>query len=133
MTGNNDTIANTHYYIVYKAITCLFFRLIQLGWNLSSALVFLFRSIRNTHIMTVHFNPLSVVRTHDDRSTEHLSDVRQNAWEKFMTTLRWYPKDMSPSEKRLVLKLDLMILVYGCLCFFTKYLSQASLTNAYVT
>jgi ACS family pantothenate transporter-like MFS transporter len=40
---------------------------------------------------------------------------------------------MSSSEKRLVLKLDLMILVYGCLCFFTKYLSQASLTNAYVT
>lgn len=40
---------------------------------------------------------------------------------------------MSSNEKRLVLKLDLMILVYGCLCFFTKYLSQASLTNAYVT
>ena len=50
-----------------------------------------------------------------------------------MTALHWYPRDMPSIEKRLVLKLDLMILIYGCLMFFTKYLDQASLTNAYVT
>ncbi|KAI9149033.1 MFS transporter PfmaC [Paramyrothecium foliicola] len=61
------------------------------------------------------------------------AQVHDNAWVKFMTWLRWYPADMDAKEKHLVLKLDLMILIYGCLCFFTKYLSQASLTNAYVT
>lgn len=57
----------------------------------------------------------------------------ENAWIRLMTKLRWYPQAMPSVEKRLVLKLDLMILIYGCLCFFTKYLDQASLTNAYVT
>ena len=59
--------------------------------------------------------------------------VKENAWIKLMTLLHWYPKDMPTIEKKLILKLDLMILIYGCLCFFTKYLDQASLTNAYVT
>jgi MFS transporter, ACS family, pantothenate transporter len=59
--------------------------------------------------------------------------IKYNAWIRFMTWIHWYPADMGSAEKKLVLKLDLMILVYGCLCFFTKYLSQASLTNAFVT
>jgi ACS family pantothenate transporter-like MFS transporter len=67
-----------------------------------------------------------------DLDSSH-DDVGKNAWIKLMTKLRWYPQDMPSIEKRLVLKLDLMILIYGCLCFFTKYLDQASLTNAYVT
>lgn len=57
----------------------------------------------------------------------------ENGWIRLMTWIRWYPREMPIDEKRLVLKLDLMILIYGCLAFFTKYLSQASLTNAYVT
>ncbi|EEY16515.1 conserved hypothetical protein [Verticillium alfalfae VaMs.102] len=60
-------------------------------------------------------------------------ETRENAWIRLMTKVHWYPQDMPSKEKKLVLKLDLMILVYGCLCFFTKYLDQASLTNAYVT
>lgn len=60
-------------------------------------------------------------------------ETRENAWIRLMTVVHWYPRDMPSKEKKLVLKLDLMILVYGCLCFFTKYLDQASLTNAYVT
>lgn len=71
---------------------------------------------------------------HEGDSSSGLSrTATDNAWIKFMTRLRWYPADMPPEEKSLVLKLDLMILIYGCLCFFTKYLSQASLTNAFVT
>ncbi|KAK0392513.1 hypothetical protein NLU13_2008 [Sarocladium strictum] len=58
---------------------------------------------------------------------------RENLWIRLMTVLHWYPADMPSVEKQLVLKLDLMILIYGCLMFFTKYLDQASLTNAYVT
>ncbi|KAH7130537.1 pantothenate transporter liz1 [Dendryphion nanum] len=44
-----------------------------------------------------------------------------------------YPRGMPSEEKLLVLKLDLCILIFGCLSFFTKYLDQASLTNAYVS
>lgn len=58
--------------------------------------------------------------------------VKENLWIKFMTLLGWYPSDMPSSEKLVVLKLDLSILVFGCLSFFTKYLDQQSLTNAYV-
>lgn len=83
--------------------------------------------------MAPHPNSTSLERADDDQTSGQPLDVSENGWERLMTTLRWYPKDMSSNEKRLVLKLDLMILVYGCLCFFTKYLSQASLTNAYVT
>lgn len=56
----------------------------------------------------------------------------QALWIRFMTFLHWYPKDMSYQEKSLTLKLDLSILVFGCLSFFTKYLDQQSITNAYV-
>lgn len=49
-----------------------------------------------------------------------------------MTFLRWYPKDMPFEEKSLTLNLDLSILIFGCLSFFTKYLDQQSITNAYV-
>lgn len=53
-------------------------------------------------------------------------------WIRLMTFLRWYPNDMLHEEKSLVLKLDLSILIFGCLSFFTKYLDQQSITNAYV-
>jgi ACS family pantothenate transporter-like MFS transporter len=47
--------------------------------------------------------------------------------------LRWYPNNMSYAEKLLVLKLDLTILTFGGLSFFTKYLDQTAITNAYVS
>lgn len=53
-------------------------------------------------------------------------------WIRFMTFLHWYPRDMPHEEKTLTLKLDLSILIFGCLSFFTKYLDQQSITNAYV-
>lgn len=49
-----------------------------------------------------------------------------------MTYLHWYPPDQAEEEKRLILKLDLSILIFGCLSFFTKYLDQQSVANAYV-
>jgi ACS family pantothenate transporter-like MFS transporter len=54
-------------------------------------------------------------------------------WIRFLTWLKWYPKDMPYLEKKLILKLDLLILVFGCLSFFTKYLDQQAITNAYVS
>ncbi|TIA36379.1 putative allantoate permease, partial [Aureobasidium pullulans] len=59
--------------------------------------------------------------------------VKEGVWIRFLTFLHWYPKDMPSEEKKLILRLDLSILIFGCLSFFTKYLDQASLTNAYVS
>ncbi|KAF4626696.1 hypothetical protein G7Y89_g11464 [Cudoniella acicularis] len=55
------------------------------------------------------------------------------AWNRFLSKIGWYREDMPAIEKSLVLRLDLMILVFGCLSFFTKYLDQAAITNAYVS
>lgn len=60
-------------------------------------------------------------------------ESQDGLWISALTTLRWYPKDMPHAEKKLVLKLDLLILVFGCLSFFTKYLDQSAITNAYVS
>jgi hypothetical protein len=54
-------------------------------------------------------------------------------WIRFLTKLNWYLNDMSYAEKLLVLKLDLTILTFGGLSFFTKYLDRAAITNAYVS
>jgi MFS transporter, ACS family, pantothenate transporter len=44
----------------------------------------------------------------------------------------WYPKGTSSSEKKLLHKIDFFILTYGCLAYFTKWLDQSNLSNAYV-
>ena len=45
----------------------------------------------------------------------------------------WYPKGTPASEKKLLFKIDWFILTYGCLAYFTKWLDQANLSNAYVS
>ncbi|KAL3417533.1 major facilitator superfamily transporter [Phlyctema vagabunda] len=45
----------------------------------------------------------------------------------------WYPAGTSASEKKLLHKIDFFILTYGCLAYFTKWLDQANLSNAYVS
>lgn len=45
----------------------------------------------------------------------------------------WYPEGTSPAEKKLLFKIDFFILTYGCLAYFTKWLDQANLSNAYVS
>jgi hypothetical protein len=61
------------------------------------------------------------------------TDGHDGWWIRFSTFVGWYPRDMSHLEKKLLLKSDLLILVFGCLSFFTKYLDQAAITNAYVS
>ncbi|RAO66033.1 uncharacterized protein BHQ10_002045 [Talaromyces amestolkiae] len=53
----------------------------------------------------------------------------RKSWKSFV----WDSLDKSPEERRLVLKLDLTLLTLGCLGYFTKYLDQANLTNAFVS
>ena len=45
----------------------------------------------------------------------------------------WYPKGTSAKEKKLLFKIDFFILTYGCFAYFTKWLDQANLSNAYVS
>ncbi|KAL4886172.1 major facilitator superfamily domain-containing protein [Aspergillus karnatakaensis] len=47
--------------------------------------------------------------------------------------LRWFPAEMPQVERRLVRKLDMLVLPYACLSFFVKYLDVSALTNAYVS
>ncbi|CAG9982734.1 unnamed protein product [Clonostachys byssicola] len=52
---------------------------------------------------------------------------------RFAEIIKWYPKGMPLEERRLVQKIDLLVLVYACLAFFTKYLDVSALNNAYVS
>lgn len=45
----------------------------------------------------------------------------------------WYPAGTPKSEKKLLLKVDFFILTYGCLAYFSKWLDQSNLSNAYVS
>lgn len=71
--------------------------------------------------------------TSDDDSLQTVGAESHGVWLCFLTKVGWYSNDMPHAEKRLVLKLDLIILVFGCLSFFTKYLDQQAITNAYVS
>ncbi|CCH43733.1 putative membrane protein [Wickerhamomyces ciferrii] len=45
----------------------------------------------------------------------------------------WNPPGRSKYEKKLVFKLDCIILTYVCLSFFIRYLDQSNISNAYVS
>ncbi|KAM0323651.1 hypothetical protein ACHAQA_008586 [Verticillium albo-atrum] len=45
----------------------------------------------------------------------------------------WYPSHYPIEERKLLRKLDLAILVFGCLSFFCRFLGQQNITNAYVS
>ncbi|CCH45370.1 Pantothenate transporter [Wickerhamomyces ciferrii] len=50
-----------------------------------------------------------------------------------LTKSRWYEPDSTPQERKLLFKLDLMILTYASFAFFTKFLDVSALNNAYVS
>lgn len=45
----------------------------------------------------------------------------------------WYPSHYSPQEKKLLRKLDGILLTMCCLCFYIKWLDQNALNSAYVS
>lgn len=45
----------------------------------------------------------------------------------------WSPPGRSDYEKKLVRKIDCIVLTYVCLSFFAKYLDQSNISNAYVS
>ncbi|PGH27886.1 hypothetical protein AJ80_00436 [Polytolypa hystricis UAMH7299] len=44
----------------------------------------------------------------------------------------WYAKDDTPEERRLIIKLDLLIVPYAVIGYWIKYIDQSNLNNAYV-
>ncbi|KAK7519051.1 major facilitator superfamily domain-containing protein [Phyllosticta citriasiana] len=51
----------------------------------------------------------------------------------FKEVFNWYPSLYPLEERKLLFKLDLSILIFACLCFFTKYLDQSNISNAYTS
>ncbi|CAK9438818.1 uncharacterized protein LODBEIA_P30420 [Lodderomyces beijingensis] len=45
---------------------------------------------------------------------------------------KWFHEDDTPEERKLILKMDLILTVYSMMAYFVKYLDQANITNAYV-
>ncbi|KFZ07048.1 hypothetical protein V501_06814 [Pseudogymnoascus sp. VKM F-4519 (FW-2642)] len=45
----------------------------------------------------------------------------------------WYAKDDTPEERKLIIKLDLLIVPYAVLAYWIKYIDQSNLNNAYVS
>lgn len=45
----------------------------------------------------------------------------------------WYAQSDSPAERRLIFKLDLLIVPYAVISYWIKYIDQSNLTNAYVS
>ena len=86
--------------------------------------------------------------TRDSESFDGEVGTQGKTWKHYV----WDSLDKSPKERRFLLKLDLTLLTLGCLGtfleriyypdillipagigFFTKYLNQANLTNAFVS
>ncbi|KFY02083.1 hypothetical protein V490_00649 [Pseudogymnoascus sp. VKM F-3557] len=45
----------------------------------------------------------------------------------------WYAKDDTPEERKLIVKLDLLIIPYAVVAYWIKYIDQSNLNNAYVS
>ncbi|ORY63056.1 major facilitator superfamily domain-containing protein [Pseudomassariella vexata] len=45
----------------------------------------------------------------------------------------WYSPDDSPEERKLILKLDLLIVPYAFILYWIKYMDQTNINNAYVS
>ncbi|PSN62255.1 MFS general substrate transporter [Corynespora cassiicola Philippines] len=46
--------------------------------------------------------------------------------------IRWFQDEDSPEERRLIVKLDLIIVPYVFIAYWVKYIDQANINNAYV-
>ncbi|EGW35426.1 putative permease [Spathaspora passalidarum NRRL Y-27907] len=44
----------------------------------------------------------------------------------------WFHEDDTPEERRVILKIDLLLTFYSLMAYWVKYLDQTNLTNAYV-
>ncbi|ANB14007.1 putative permease SEO1 [Sugiyamaella lignohabitans] len=63
--------------------------------------------------------------------------LRENApthwYDSFVRMVNWYPKHISKDERRLLIKVDFVLLSYVCISYFCKALEKSNITNAYVS
>lgn len=45
---------------------------------------------------------------------------------------KWFNEDDTPEERRVIMKLDILLTFYSMMAYWVKYLDQTNLTNAYV-
>ncbi|KAG7660376.1 uncharacterized protein J8A68_006110, partial [[Candida] subhashii] len=45
---------------------------------------------------------------------------------------KWFHEDDTPEERRLILKIDLLLTLYSMMAYWIKYLDSTNLTNAYI-
>ncbi|KAG8166066.1 hypothetical protein KVR01_004618 [Diaporthe batatas] len=57
-----------------------------------------------------------------------VSEARKPWW-----WIQWFADEDTPQERKLIVKLDLLIVPYAFLAYWTKYIDQANLNNAYVS
>lgn len=88
---------------------------------------------------SLEINPSDAVeyRRQSDRKWYHFFDeyeFRQS--KKVRSTHKWYHwfnETDTPAEKKLILKLDVLLCLYSMMAYWVKYLDQTNLNNAYVS
>ncbi|ORY88672.1 major facilitator superfamily domain-containing protein [Leucosporidium creatinivorum] len=61
------------------------------------------------------------------KSPQQLIDEEERRW------YQWFSKTDTPAERRLIVKLDLLIVLFSVACYWVKYLDQTNISNAYVS
>ncbi|VUC25744.1 unnamed protein product [Clonostachys rosea] len=83
--------------------------------------------------MSADTKPITNVEEVPPATSRHAASVdpesRKLTWRGYI----WDTLDMPPAERRLLLKVDLTILTFGCLGTFIKYIDKANLTSAFVS
>lgn len=64
---------------------------------------------------------------------EKNEEPKQHWYDGFVRIVKWYPSSLPKEEKKLLFKIDTIILTYICCSYFTKSLDKSNITNAYVT
>ncbi|CAG8242018.1 unnamed protein product [Penicillium salamii] len=64
------------------------------------------------------------VSSHEVHHLQSILEAKDGLWLRFLTKAKWHPADMPHAEKKLILKLDFLILVFGCLSFFTNGMKE---------
>jgi hypothetical protein len=58
-----------------------------------------------------------------------MASVQRRKWYQ----IKWFADDDTKEERQLILKLDLLIVPYAFLAYWTKYIDQSNINNAYVS
>ncbi|KAF2025010.1 hypothetical protein EK21DRAFT_117205 [Setomelanomma holmii] len=72
-------------------------------------------------------NPVVLVNGKEVVVSSATEKPKRSLWIAWLYIFDWYPSHYSPEEKKLVRKLDCILLTLCCLCFYIKWLDQNAL------